>query len=54
MEEHSEDIFQPFLEMAKATGGLAESSANPSSMMKKAGEASRTTTSCTTREEHGA
>jgi VWFA-related protein len=39
MEEHSEDIFQPFLEMAKATGGLAESSANPSSMMKKAGEA---------------
>lgn len=39
MDEHSEDIFQPFLEMAKATGGLAESSANPSSMMEKAGEA---------------
>lgn len=39
MDEHSEDIFQPFLEMAKATGGLAESSANPSSMMEKAGQA---------------
>jgi len=39
MDEHSEDIFQPFLEMAKATGGLAESSSNPSSMMEKAGEA---------------
>lgn len=39
MEEHSEDIFQPFLDMAKATGGLAESSSNPASMMKKAGDA---------------
>jgi VWFA-related protein len=39
MEEHSEDIYQPFLEMAKATGGLAESSSNPAFMMKKAGDA---------------
>jgi hypothetical protein len=39
MDEHSEDIFQPFLEMAKATGGLAESSSNPSAMMEKAGAA---------------
>ncbi len=40
MEEHSEDIFGPFLEMAKATGGVAESSANPASLMRTAGEAS--------------
>jgi hypothetical protein len=39
-EEHSEDIFAPFLEIAKATGGLAESSANPVFAMEKAGEAS--------------
>jgi VWFA-related protein len=40
MEEHSEDIYSPFLEMAKATGGVAESSSNPAFMMRKAGEAS--------------
>jgi VWFA-related protein len=39
MEEHSEDIFSPFLEMAKATGGVAESSSNPGAMMKKSGAA---------------
>ena len=40
MEEHSEDIFSPFLEMAKATGGLAESSSNPASLMQKSAVAS--------------
>jgi VWFA-related protein len=38
--ESSEDIFAPFLEMAKATGGFAESSANPASLMQRAAEAS--------------
>jgi len=40
MEEHSEDIYSPFLEMAKATGGVAQNSSNPAFMMRKAGEAS--------------
>jgi hypothetical protein len=40
MEEHSEDVYSPLLEMVKATGGLAASSSNPSSLMKKAGAAS--------------
>ena len=39
-EEHSEDIFAPFLEMSKATGGLAESSSNPQFLFEKAVEAS--------------
>lgn len=39
-EEHSEDIFSPFLEMAKATGGSAESSSNPQFLFEKAVEAS--------------
>ena len=39
-EEHSEDIFAPFLEISKATGGLAESTANPKFAMEKASEAS--------------
>jgi VWFA-related protein len=39
MEEHSEDLYSPFLEMAKATGGLAESSSNPASLMKASGTA---------------
>ena len=39
-EEHSEDIFAPFLEMSKATGGLAESSSNPQYLFEKAVEAS--------------
>ncbi len=39
MEEHSEDIFGPLLDMAKATGGLAASSSNPEFLMKKSGEA---------------
>jgi hypothetical protein len=38
--ESSEDIFSPFLEMAKATGGFAESSSNPTSLMQRAAEAS--------------
>lgn len=38
--ESSEDIFAPFLEMAKATGGFAESSSNPAFLMRKAAEAS--------------
>lgn len=40
MEEHSEDIFSAFSEMALATGGVVESSANPSSSFRKAVEAS--------------
>ena len=40
MEEHSEDIFSAFSEMAKATGGLIESSANPGFLFKRAAEAS--------------
>jgi hypothetical protein len=39
-DERSEDIFNPFLEIAKATGGMAESTANPAFAMQKAGEAS--------------
>jgi len=39
-EEHSEDIFAPFLEMSKATGGLAESTSNPQFLFEKAVEAS--------------
>jgi len=38
--EHSEDIFATFMEMAKATGGSTESSANPSFLFKRAVEAS--------------
>lgn len=40
MEEHSEDIFSNFFEVAKATGGLAESSSNPVFLMQKSGIAS--------------
>jgi len=36
MEEQSEDIFGPFLEMARATGGYAASSANIAAAMKSA------------------
>ena len=39
-EEHSEDIFTPFLEIAEATGGLTESTSNPQFAMQKAAEAS--------------
>ncbi len=39
-DERSEDIFNPFLEIANATGGRAESTANPAFAMQKAGEAS--------------
>lgn len=40
MVEHSEDIFNAFNEIAKATGGLSESSANPVSLFQSAVEAS--------------
>jgi VWFA-related protein len=40
MEEHTEDIFSTFSEMALATGGFVESSANPSASFRKAVEAS--------------
>ncbi len=40
MEEHSEDVFSPLLEMAAATGGYAGSSANPSDLMRSAEAAS--------------
>ena len=40
MEEHSEDVFSPLMEMAAATGGYAGSSANPSDLMKTAETAS--------------
>lgn len=40
MEEHSEDIYSAFKEIAKATGGLSESSANPLSLFQNAVEAS--------------
>lgn len=40
MIERSEDIFNAFYEMAKATGGLATSSANPEFLIKKATDAS--------------
>lgn len=39
-EEHSEDIFSAFNEMAKATGGFTESSFNPDFLMRKAVDAS--------------
>lgn len=40
MQEHSEDIFVAFSEMAKATGGFADSSSNPVALFQKALEAS--------------
>jgi hypothetical protein len=39
MEEASEDIYAPFMEMARATGGYAASSANVTALMKGAVEA---------------
>ncbi len=39
-EEHSEDIFSAFKDMAFATGGFTESSLNPDFLMRKAVEAS--------------
>jgi len=39
MTEHSEDVFRPFLEMAKTTGGVASSSTNPAAMMATASAA---------------
>jgi hypothetical protein len=39
MEEQSEDVFAPFLELARATGGFAGSSSNLVAMMKSAVEA---------------
>ncbi len=39
MEEHSEDIYSAFKEMAAATGGLATSSANPEFLFQKAADA---------------
>ena len=39
-EEHSEDIFAAFNEMANATGGFTESSINPDFLMRKAVDAS--------------
>ena len=41
MEEHSEDIFGPFREMARATGGVALSGASPAGLMKEAVQASQ-------------
>ncbi|MCK4645981.1 MAG: VWA domain-containing protein [Candidatus Aminicenantes bacterium] len=40
MEEHSEDLFAPFKEMAEATGGFVDSSSNPVSLFKNALDAS--------------
>lgn len=40
MKEHSEDIFSAFREMALATGGTVESSANPDYLFQRATEAS--------------
>ncbi|MCK4645982.1 MAG: hypothetical protein KAU46_06995 [Candidatus Aminicenantes bacterium] len=40
MEDHSEDLFAPFKDMAEATGGLADSSSNPVSLFKNALDAS--------------
>ena len=40
MEDHSYEIFSAFSEMAKATGGLIESSANPQFLFKRAVDAS--------------
>ncbi len=39
MQERSEDIFRVFNQMAQATGGLTESSANPAFAFKRAVEA---------------
>ena len=39
-EEHSEDIFSAFKQMANATGGFSDSSMNPDLLMRKAVEAS--------------
>lgn len=39
-EEHSEDIFSAFNEMANSTGGFTESSFNPDFLMRKAVDAS--------------
>lgn len=39
-EEHTEDIFQSFTEMARATGGFSDSSSDPSSLFRKALDAS--------------
>ena len=38
--EHSEDIYSAFKQMAQATGGFVESSANPESLFKRAVDAS--------------
>ncbi len=40
MEEHSEDIFGAFREIAQATGGIVDSSANPEFLFQKAADAS--------------
>ncbi len=40
MEEHSEDIFYAFNEVAQATGGFSHSSSNPVSLFEDAVEAS--------------
>jgi VWFA-related protein len=40
MEEQSEDVFAPFQEMARATGGFAASTANIAAAMREAVEAS--------------
>ncbi len=40
MQEQSEDLYSAFSEMARATGGLSTSSANPEFLFQKAGEAS--------------
>lgn len=40
MQEQSEDIYVPFREMARATGGFADISANPESLFQKALDAS--------------
>jgi hypothetical protein len=41
MEEHSEDIFSAFREVALATGGSVNSSANANELFKKAVDASK-------------
>jgi hypothetical protein len=40
MQEHSEDIYSAFKQMAQATGGFVESSGNPAASFKLAVEAS--------------
>lgn len=40
LEEHSEDIYSPFKEMADATGGFADSSSNPAYLFQRALDAS--------------